>query len=208
MEIGYLSTIAIRTTSRTIPMLTSKTASRAASCAMIPLSALGITFDTIVGMVGAVGAILTAGTNKNIWSIASSLEYSHCILNIPYLNLLRTINPQAKVECLPDGITYSIIVKPLKDYLRTLRSPDNNFLNRKITSRIGYSLLSIVTIVIRAVDGLIGLVAAILSLVTLGTNTDINTFAFAGLSSTGIIYDLFYCAVKFINPHAGVFPKH
>lgn len=184
--------------------------SRVASFTMAPLSALGVTVDTLVGMISGVGAIFTAGTNKKIWSMASNLTYSRHLLNLPYLNLLRTINPQANIRINADGIIFGRIENSLrpyleKSYLKTLRSSESNFLNREITSRISYLLFSLVTIVIRAVDGLIGLIASTLSLVMLGTNATINTLAFNGLASTGIVYDLFYCAVKIINPNAGIF---
>jgi hypothetical protein len=59
-------------------------------------------------------------------------------------------------------------------------------------------------VITRLVDGIIGVIAAVLSFLTLGKVASINNVAYRALQAPGIVKDLFKCTIKFINPWAGV----
>lgn len=182
--------------------------------ALTPFSAITSIADTVIGIGAGIGTIATLGTNPKIFNTSISyISSSRYIIAKPYINILRTINPNAKFfEFDPDKQKSSI--SPTDDGLLTgevqrfleLKALDastsNNFLKRHVISRLTYALLAISSIVTRYVDGIIGVSAAVLSIAFLGTVEPLNNLAYRGLQSTGIISDLFYCTAKFINPWA------
>jgi hypothetical protein len=197
---------------------------------LIPLFTITSVVDTIVGAGAGIVSIATGGTYKATCDFAMNhLDSSRNIVAYPYTNLLRTLNPEAKFpssvashsyfhsyrywsqtidqgsELITndgDGFITSYVSDALKDVARSCRNSDN-FFKRHIVSRLTYLLLAISSLITRVVDGIIGVIAAILSFLTLGKVGSINNVAFRALQAPGIVKDLFYCAIKCINPWAG-----
>ena len=201
---------------------------RCAYLILAPASIITSAVDTIIGLGAAVGTICTFGKHTPTYNIAyKHISFSRNLIVGPYVNILRTINPKAKFtrnledECYAkrhfgtkpdytpplvsvdgDGFTSNLVKDPLKNKARSCYNSDN-FLKRHISSRLTYALLAVSCIVTRAVDGIIGIPAAALSILTGGKFKTLNNLTFRALQAPAIIDDLFYCTIKFINPWTG-----
>ena len=173
---------------------------RVAFLAIAPLSFVTNATDTMIGVVSGVGSIITCGAHKATNVFASQhLHYSKRLLVTPYVCLLRAINPTVSHEEEKEGPAASFVIKLLKNIAKDCRESDY-LLERHVASRLTYALLAISAVVARAADGVIGVIAAFFSFFTVGYFEWLNNSAIEGLTATGIINDLFCCAIKFINP--------
>lgn len=186
---------------------------RGAHILLTPSSFITCAVDTIIGLGAGLGAICTLGKNKQTFKVACShLSSSNKLFVRPYVNFLKTINPEAKfsgdaakqamISGNGDGFLSDLVIDPLKNIARNCYNSDN-FLKRHIASRLTYALLAVSCLVTRAVDGIIGIPAAGLSILTGGKFESLNNLAYRTLQAPGIINDLFYCTIKFINPWTG-----
>jgi hypothetical protein len=188
---------------------------RGAHFILSPASFITSSVDTIIGLVAGMGAICTLGKHRPTFKMAfEQLAGASQLLARPYVHILKTINPQArfsgddsdrKVAISGDGEGFisNLIINPLKNVARECYNSDS-VLKRHVASRLTYALLAISCLVTRAVDGLIGIPAAGLSILTGGKFEFLNNLAYRALQAPAIINDLFYCTIKFINPWAGV----
>lgn len=189
---------------------------RGAKFALAPVAFITCTLDTIVGLGYGLGTIRTLGTHKPTWEkTIIHLRHSREILLISYAFFLTAINPRADfpktgtvISSDGRGLTTNLVFEPIKKVGINCRESDN-FLKKHVASRLTYALLAISCLVTRAVDGIIGVPAAALSILTCGSVKfgSLHNVAYRGLQTTGIIDDLFYCTIKFINPWAGIFPS-
>lgn len=176
---------------------------RGAHLLLTPASFITSAVDTIIGLGAGLGAICTLGKNKQTFKVACNhLSSSDKLFVRPYVNFLKTINPEAKISGDGDGFLSDLVINPLKNIARRCYNSDN-FLKRHIASRLTYALLAVSCLVTRAVDGIIGIPAAGLSILTGGKFESLNNLAYRTLQAPGIINDLFYCTIKFINPWTG-----
>lgn len=201
---------------------------RVGHLALTPWSAVTSVADTIVGFGAGLAAIATQGKHKPTFKFAiEHLDSSKKIIVRPYVNLLKTLNPEAKfsgsISNAPyvhrymayvtgqkdafitgdgDGFITSYVSEFLKDVARSCYNSDS-FLKRHIASRLTYALLAVSSVITRLADGIIGVVAATLSFITLGKEESINNLAYRALQAPGIVNDIFYCTIKLINPWAG-----
>ncbi len=193
--------------------------------ALIGLGVLNIVTgiaDTAIGVALGCANVATAGTNYKIYKATiSQFTNTQAMLSISYMNFLRTINPKGVFsqnltkKFLPDdykppvisvkgdGLLTDSVTTSINKFARDCYTSDNK-LKKHVISRLTYPVLALAYLVTRTVDGIIGLLAATFSLLTLGKFTILNNVAFRGLQAPGIIGDLFYCAVKTINPSAGI----
>jgi hypothetical protein len=199
---------------------------RGAYLALTPLSFVTNAIDAVVGIGAGVGAILTVGKSDKIYRVAlEHLQGAQQILALSFTNLLHTINPQARFsrpENDPGQWVHGVCIRRPRAtigvegngfisnfFISRLRKTGSScyrydgFLMRHIASRLTYALLAIACLITRTVDGIIGVLAAVLSLVTVGKFESLNNLAYRALQAPGIIHDLFYCTIKFINPWAG-----
>ncbi len=58
----------------------------------------------------------------------------------------------------------------------------------------------------RIIDGLIGIGAGVLSMASAGRFKKLNSIAYSSLQFPGILFDLYFCALKAINPHKRLDP--
>ncbi len=183
--------------------------------------------DTIIGMGLGCGDIVTAGKIESLHKLSvSQLDFSYKILSPSYRNFLKAINPKAHfsdevntydinfqkrnseinhkppmISCRGNGLLADSIALSLDNFANRSYQSDN-LIKKYVISRLTYPVLALACLVTRLVDGIIGLLAATFSLLTLGKFTLLNNIAVRGLESTGIINDFFYCVIKTINPGA------
>ncbi|MCC5832854.1 MAG: hypothetical protein JJU12_07425 [Chlamydiales bacterium] len=181
---------------------------RGAYLSLVPVSAITSIVDTAIGACAAIPALATAGKHKKtINFFFNFLESSFDIVSKPYVNLLKTLNPTAKLPPIRgfDEVHPGICTPYPSEKLDNLAEnyfKSKNFFKKHVASRLTYVLLAITFVITRIVDGIIGLIAAAFSLITLGKLPFLNKTAYRGLCATGIIHDLFYCTLKVINPWA------
>jgi hypothetical protein len=183
---------------------------RGAYFCLTPAAFITHAIDTIIGLGIGLGALCTLGIHKPTVKMAiNHLSDSKQLFANTYINFLKFINPGAyadlnssqepTISAEGNGFLSDFVDKPLRDLARDCRNSDN-ILKRHITSRLTYALLAISCLVTRAIDGIIGIPAAALSILTLGKFESLNNLAYRTLQAPGIIRDLFICTIKFINP--------
>jgi len=204
--------------------------SRLAHLGLVPLSIITCALDTIIGLGTGLGSIAIGGTNRELFQFAHKhLEASGAMAPISYLNILRTLNPEANISYDEKSKTnlvledYGIIKLKhpivsasgngfithyahisLKNLARSCYRSDNVF-HRHISSRLTFGLLAIASVITRAVDAAIGTIAGMFSLVTFGKILWVNNLAYRALQAPAIAQDLFYCTNKLINPWTGTY---
>jgi len=180
---------------------------------LAPASLITSAIDTIVGLGAGIGTICTAGRYPQPYKFAMNhLSSSNKLFSHLYLNFLRAINPEApfmedgdnppRISINGDGFLSDLVISPLRKTARSCYN-SNNFLKRHVASRLTYAVLALSCLVTRAVDGVIGIVAASLSILRCGKIESLNHLAYRALQAPGIINDLFYCIIKCINPWTG-----
>ena len=179
----------------------------------IPLSATTTILDTLVGGIAGLGSILTLGRHKptNRFHIYN-IEVSRVIVVFPYGSLLKVINPSNEftpktkenrilIDSNGDGLVSNFVLPKLKNYARKFAGSENVF-KMHVLSRLTFALTAIAAVVTRVADAAIGLVAAAFSIITLGLYPSLNNLASRGLQAPEIIKDIYYAAIKTINPWA------
>ncbi|MGD2169511.1 MAG: hypothetical protein PVI40_04655 [Chlamydiota bacterium] len=199
--------------------------------ALIPYATITSAVNMIRGVGAGFATIVTAGNHLPSLRLAmNDLNSSQRIVSKVYMNFLKVLNPQAQftskeprtspgsiyrhltvnsnafITADGDGFITDHISSGLKSLARSYLSSENVF-QRQIASRLTYVLLAVSSVITRVADGVIGSVAAVLSLLTLGKVESINNLAYRGLQIPGIVKDLVYCATKIINPWTGVKEK-
>jgi len=161
--------------------------------------------DLLLGSIAAVGSILTGGLIEPLNLVASTMTVGggNGLLSGTYVGLIRSINPKAQIGMVEtqSGIVSNIVGTYLKDTARELRESDNPF-KKHVLSRIVYLGFTLSSVPLRIIDFVLGIFAALGSLVTLGNFKTLNTFALEGLKVASVIHDLYYGIVKTINPWA------
>ncbi len=186
-----------------------------------PASIIWSALKIILGLGGVVETIYAAGEQKEVVkNVYSLLSESKLILAQPYVYILKATNPKAKFR---NNILRSLVEEDMNKKVKIKRDGDGfisngvilffkkvaircynseNLLKRHVASRLTYALLAISCLVTRIFDAIIALVAVPVSLWTNGHYQSLNNMAFRSLQAPGIITDLFFCTVKFINPWA------
>jgi hypothetical protein len=191
--------------------------SRISNFGLLFFSGFAALGDTIIGSFAGLGSIATLGMHDGTFLTAMEhLEIgTRSVLAYPYGHLLRTINPNALPESKrddnppyvdkggKDGLLAHYALDKLKNIARSCYNSEN-FFKKHVASRLTYVLMAIASVVTRIADFFIGLVAALLSLLTFGKFETINNIAFRALQAPAMLKDLFYCTIKFINPWAGL----
>jgi hypothetical protein len=163
---------------------------------------------TIVGLGVGIGIICTNGKHQPTIDVTfNHLCSSNLLFTLPYAIFLDTINPEAKIfEPNKEAVFSRFLINfinPLNEFAESCYNSDN-FLKKHVASRLTCVLLAVSCLVNRAADGVIGIGAGCLSIVTVGKYKPLNNLAFKTLQAPGIINDLFYCTIKFINPLNGI----
>ncbi|MCB1117705.1 MAG: hypothetical protein KDK50_03880, partial [Chlamydiia bacterium] len=201
---------------------------RGCTLALAPCCAIVSIADTVLGIGASLATISTLGMHRPTCRFAlCHLDSFRIIIAQPYINLLKSINPEVKltsntfsnnahtrylqslvadkypkIGASGDGFITDFAHESLKDVARYFYNSDG-FFKRHIATRLTYVLLAISSVITRIADGIIGVIAAPLSFITFGKVESINNLAYRALQTPGIIGDIFYCGIKFINPWAG-----
>jgi hypothetical protein len=182
---------------------------RTANLLLAPVVLITCALDTILGLGATLGVVCTLGRHNIIADQAATLMlHSTKLLTAPYMQLLKTIDPKQRsyekkytnnYTC-DKGLLTEKITFIFAHILKISKS--QNFFNRHIVSRLCFALLAMASLVTRVVDGLIGVLAASVSLLTLGYFHNVNQIAYQNLQAPGIITDIFVCILGILNPQA------
>lgn len=183
---------------------------RAGFFALAPLSILTTFADTFIGGVSGTLSLITLGKSRKIYFFsADHLSSSKNIIATPYLNLIRTLNPQARFDSEKgiikrdgNGLITNFVYKKIKKQVSDCYKSSNIF-KKHIATRGFFIALGASSVICRVVDGILGGLATPLSFLTFGKFHTINHIAVRGLKAGGMVQDVYYCAVKFINPWTG-----
>ena len=181
-------------------------ASRVGNLALAPWSIMTQAVDTVIGIGAALATIGTLG-NKKIYQVAiKHLDSASFLIADPYLHLLKTINPNASLQVmkgsnnkLADPHLTTFVGKNMLSLAKSCWASKNKFVHH-VCTRLTFALLALSCVITRVIDLIIGVVAAIGALVTLGTCPKWNRAAYMGLQITGIIQDLFEATIRIVNP--------
>lgn len=183
--------------------------SRTTSLALLPCSLVTGIADTVLGTAATAASILTLGKFEGISKFAARHIASGIITN-PYVFLLKTINPNAQFTTHNNALISAegrgFIAKEAYDFFAIMEykcQRSESLIMNYLGSRITSAVMAIACVVTRAVDGVIGIIAAAFSLLTLGKVESFNNLAFRGLQITDVINDLLYCTLKVFNPELG-----
>ncbi len=126
------------------------------------------------------------------------------IIAIPFIAIVRTFNPDANFEGSDNEIKFfEYLPKLCKNTARGSRESDN-FIMKHVVTRIIYLLSPLVVTISRIFQGVIGVAAGLLSVITVGTLHKVNVVASQGLKFTKLFKEIAYFAIKTINPSAGI----
>lgn len=180
---------------------------RGAHLLLVPTTCIVSAIDAIIGTGASLAVILTAGKHKASYDFSKKFLLGYrALLILPYTNLLLAINPSSKNPMTHKGGLLSKRVIPLSTAAQNYRT-SNNFITRHVVTRLTYVLIAVSSLVTRAVDGVIGALAATFSILCFGQSTYLNDLAFKGLQAPEIVSDLLICLIKCINPWALIFKK-
>jgi hypothetical protein len=121
----------------------------------------------------------------------------------------KILSKDAALPVIPaegEGFLSNYVISTLISKGREFRISDHIF-HRHVSSRLTYLALLIGCIVARTVDGIISIPVALAAICRGGKNEALNNLAFRTLQAPGIVFDLFYFAVKVINPWAKADPS-
>lgn len=99
------------------------------------------------------------------------------------------------------GLFTKFVKIPLMHHAKKFSESENCFV-KYVVSRLTYALMGICCIITRLVDLIFGLIAGLASILTLGKIDFINRVAYEGLMAPALIFDLYFCLLKTINPFA------
>ena len=159
--------------------------------------------DTIIGMGAATAALLTFGKLPKLSKFAfSHLASSTTLGGFPYIGLLSALN----FESLPiegGNVKEPFFGKPLikaaEDYAKS-----THWAKRQISSRFTYALFALTSLVTRVAQIILALITVPLAFLSLGKFKAMNAFALQNIQASCLIYELFMCAHKIVNPQAAV----
>jgi hypothetical protein len=175
---------------------------RCANVILAPTALITCALDTLMCLGAGLGAICTLGMKKSfVDKMIVHFHETSQILAEPYLQLLTAIAPPYPEYTRYNGL-FCNLVQPLGSNIKNLISPNNNFLKRHVASRLTIALLVTSLVITKVIDGVIGVIAAPISLVMAGKFKKLNTLALNGLYATNLIGDLMCLSIAIINPKA------
>jgi len=165
---------------------------------------IGIT-ETAFGLICSVGVILTLTLYKPISGFTTDrlLSGASQLILFPYIHLLKTVNPAASHKNpFPEGIVSYFLCKQLSSiYWNNINS--TNVIQKQLCTRIISLLVVSANIIGGGVDLSIGLIAAAISILTVGYFENMNTLAMEGLGGASHILGGAFCStVCIFNPWA------
>lgn len=158
--------------------------------------------DLIFGAIVAVLSIVTLGSIKNLNKTAKEMtKAGGGLLGNTYASLLLTTNPAAKISEDATGFLNAHVAKPIFKNAQSLSQKDS-VIARHVFSRALFCVAAVAAVITRIIDLVIGVLAMIVSFLTLGNYKSVNNLACSGLQVGGIVGDLHKTIVHMINPWA------
>jgi hypothetical protein len=161
-----------------------------------PLHLVAGGIDQAVGIGAGLVSVCTGGLIAKKLAM-KFLQEGKMTLSESYLDLLHAINPKAEV--VENGKAPAPEPSRVFEYAETL-TKSKNLLVKQVASRALFFLDAVLSIFKRAFGLIIGVIALIASLVTLGIFPTVNNFAYAGLKVFGVFEDLHRAFLKVVNP--------
>ena len=157
----------------------------------------------------------------NNFSSITLYSGTHDLVAKPYYHLVKTINPAAKFTCLEEDSRFldlddyiepamisgkgdGLITNVWKGFQSTITRDlleSKNFFKKEILSRLSHFVAIVAAVITRVADAILGAIAAVLSLITLGNFHTLNNVAYRGLQAPAIINDILFHTRKILNPH-------
>jgi hypothetical protein len=172
-------------------------ASRFVNLASIPAFGITSIVDTIIGIAYTIFSMLKCGYDRGLRILALDFtSRSSIILCAPLTFVVAVLNPHAKfdsqdafVSCFGNGLITPYLQKILFSKISEFKTSDN-MISKHILSRICCVLIPLASVVTRAVDTVIGVIALCFSIITLGTCDSLNNLAARGLKTFAIVHDI------------------
>lgn len=186
---------------------------RGAHLVLIPASFFANALDSVIGVVLGVDACLHGGilSDLNCYSLNHARK-SFTLLAGPYKHLALAVNPDLDLYSFNDHSIRQVTGLSLTNFVFNIINPkynnflkecsNSNFFMKHIVSRLTNVLVGIANLVTRAVDGIICLPLAALSLVTLRSFETLNELALGTLKAPAVISDLTFSCIRIVNPYA------
>lgn len=147
---------------------------------------------------------LTLGNNcsNNARAINSISLITDTFLNGLYLLTLRAINPNVKVDSTTSFLTSQLIDRANTCFAKLDTQSQSSWITRHVTRRAAYALFGVAVLGSCLASGVMGGIAAIVSLCTAGAFPKLNSFAYQELRDTVKLGALIFAGIKVINPDA------
>jgi hypothetical protein len=196
-------------------------ATRVTNLALVFLSLIPATIDTLTGAIAGIEVFLSLGRERTVVNFAArEFHATNDFLSRQYEFLLRVLNPKAhfasrqQYACIKDNpavkdsdiaIAISDIpaVGGLMGRIAIKAAHNNNVFVKHVVSRLAFATTAVAAVISRAAYAVLAVPAIPLSILTGGYFQKLNAFVSRGLSVAGVVNDIFMCAVKVMNPWAG-----
>lgn len=174
----------------------------------IPIHASKFSRDlakTIEGAVFSILSAITLGKHKAFNTKSEKSLRTALLLPRIYRASISIINPKAKYNHLekekPTALLASYVVAPIFKYAFEVSQDSESFFKRHIVSRGSYALGAFLSFYIKKIDLWTAIPAVIISTITAGKFSEINTLAIKQLSALSYLDDLCKGLRGFVNPH-------
>ncbi len=162
---------------------------------------------TSKSLVGIIFTPISLFGNRRFADVTKTLSFNSVnLLANPFLSNLKIVNCESELVDKPYlDSSFSPIARryarPIFDYAGQLNQNENTFMKRQVTARVVYAAAGIVAVCTRIADLVLGLISGSAALITLGTISPLNSYAYASLKGTGIISDLTCAIIGIVRPN-------
>jgi hypothetical protein len=182
---------------------------------VIPISLLTTSVDIVTSLACRIFSLITLGTQTNVNKTALEIGCSsHFLLTIPYMCLFRAIRLlNDEDETFSWDRLFKKIFISIENEISDFSQSTSSFLERHVITRLGYTLLSLATLIASVGEAIIAAMFVPVAFLTAicdsqhPTCISINLLALRALMFTGVISDLGYYILKIINPKASEFKQ-
>jgi hypothetical protein len=185
---------------------------------LVPACLIVTALDLFIGAASGTLTLMTLG--KWTWAAqraSARLDAVRYVLPVIHLHICGFLKPGAieeseekqadkssyKITLEGNGLISDRVIKLLNLQGKRLTESGNLFKER-VGSRLTYLALAVCCLVARLADAAFSVPIAAISIITCGRFHFFNVAAFRTLQAPALINDLFYCAVKVLNPWAEV----
>ena len=185
---------------------------RGAHLGLVPVACITTAIDTVAGLGSAIGTVLTLGTEDDSARFTfEQLKGSGALLMLPMMNFMLAFNSSAMeksadawIGMSEHGLVSAPCIDAITDFAQEFEYSSDSCFTRNVTARLSYAVLLVSCIVTRAVDGVLGVLAAVFAIVPCFAYCEwLNHAALRGLQAPEILRDLFVCTIGMINPYCG-----